>query len=370
MKDLACASMAVLTVLVLTVASGSGAVVTSGSGFVVHPDGYIVTNRHVINEAGVITVYIGNRSYEASVVTVSESTDLALLRIPVRDLKAAPLGNSLHLELLDTVVAMGYPVEGFGRDLTTSQGQLTAIRTNVPGRSGKETLQHDAVIYRGSSGGPLFNSRGEVIGVNFAMVVGSGLQFAIPINDAIPLLRRISGFNVREMGIAAAVIPAQEIVSRYRETVVYIECTPYRAGLRPSVPGSPTTPSPERRPHLTTSVCLIQVWPLALLAPEAPKDVPIMLPLLKVGWITRDNDGRVTGESGFNIGLGVSFRYYGSQGLQPGRSNWYWGWGTVLFIVPYLEGGVAWKLSPQEGGLVLYLGLWYLYPYLELSIQF
>ncbi|MEM2002836.1 MAG: trypsin-like peptidase domain-containing protein [Candidatus Methanomethylicaceae archaeon] len=357
-------------VLTFTVATGSDLTITSGSGFVVSPDGYILTNYHVIQDAAVITVYLKETPYVGDVVAISEASDLALIRIPARNLKAAPLGNSMYLKILEPVVAMGFPLPGFGRELTASTGHLTSIRTDVPGRRGRDTLQHDAVIYRGSSGGPLFNSRGEVIGVNFAAIVGSGFQYAVPINEAIPLLRKIPGFDVSKMGIATEVISAPEIFSRYGETVVYIECLPRGGDSRPSGSTSPGTPSVGHLSQMTINVCLIQSWLLTILDPTHFQDSPTVVPLIKAGWLARDDEGRIVRESGFNIGFGVSFRYYGNQGLQPGRPNWYWGWGTVLLVFPYLEVGLSWKLNPEEGGFVFHLGLWYFYPYLELSIQF
>lgn len=362
----------VAIMMVLPLSVGLGAVVgSSGSGFVVTPDGYILTNEHVIRGVGVITVYIGNSSYEATVVGVSEANDLALLKIAASNLAAAPLGNSLGVEPLESVVAIGYPMPGYGRDLTTSQGQITSIRTNVPGREGKETLQHDAVIYRGSSGGPLFNAYGEVIGVNFSGVVGTGLQFAVPINEATPLLRRIPGFNPRDMGTATEVIPASQIVLTRRSAVVLIEWTTARTGLRPSVPDEPVALPPVSIPNVTAGVSLIQPWILFSLFdfPDEDEIAPV-LPLLRVGWLRWDDAGRLTEIWGYHIGLGVWFRYYGARGFVTGQGNWYWGWGTVLFIVPYLEIGVAWKFGSQDQGLVLHLGLWLIYPCLDLSIHF
>lgn len=195
----------------------------TGSGFIVSSDGYILMNEHVVRDATKITVYVGDKSYTATVVAVSEANDLALLKIPATGLTAVRLGNSLYVEVLEPVVAMGYPKAGYGRDLTSSTGEITAIRTNVPGREGKDTLQHNATITHGSSGGPLFNRRGEVIGVNFAG--DPPLNFAIPINDAIPLLRSVPGFDLRSMGSATSTMTPSQIVAAYRSAVVFIDCT-------------------------------------------------------------------------------------------------------------------------------------------------
>lgn len=205
------------------IAQTDGMIKGGGSGFIVDPEGYILTNYHVIEGAETITVYVDGHAYQPTVVAIAEASDLALLKIPASGLTSVALGNSLLVQLLDPVVAMGYPLPQYGRDLSVSEGKITAIRTNVEGREGKDTLQHDAVITHGSSGGPLFNMMGEVIGVNFGGVEGSGLQFAIPINEAVPLLRNIPGFNPATMGTATETLPPREIVARYRSPVVYIE---------------------------------------------------------------------------------------------------------------------------------------------------
>jgi S1-C subfamily serine protease len=197
----------------------------AGSGFIVSSTGCILTNEHVVHEARSIKVFIGERDYDAELVKADEANDLALLKIAAADLPQVFLGNSRQVQLLEHVVAMGYPEPGFGRDLTVSEGQITSIRTNVPGREGKETFQTDAAIYHGSSGGPLFNLKGEVSGVNYAGIEGSEFYFSIPINDAISLLQLVPGFRPEEMGSQTETLTPTEIVSRYRATVVYIEVT-------------------------------------------------------------------------------------------------------------------------------------------------
>jgi hypothetical protein len=157
------------------------------------------------------------------VVTKSAESDLALLKIAASGLTPVALGNSLQVRLLDDVVALGYPLPQFGRDLTVSEGRITSFRTNVEGRESRDTLQHDAVITHGSSGGPLLNLRGEVIGVNFAGVEGSGMQLAIPINEAVPLLRSIPSFSPSHMGTAMQTLTPQQVAATYTASVVYVE---------------------------------------------------------------------------------------------------------------------------------------------------
>ena len=217
---------------------------SAGSGFIVTADGYILTNEHVVGDSKTVSVFVDGTAYPASVVTKSVESDLALLKIAASGLTPVVLGNSLQVQLLDDVVALGYPLPQFGRDLTVSEGRITSFRTNVGGREGRDTLQHDAVITHGSSGGPLFNLKGEVIGVNFAGVEGSGMQLAIPINEAVPLLRSFPSFNPSEMGKATQTLTAQEVVAQYGKSVVYIEVRTVIdwQGLLPSpgsVPGFP-----------------------------------------------------------------------------------------------------------------------------------
>ena len=201
-----------------------GHATATGTGFVVARDGYILTNQHVIADASSVTVYVQDRAYPAEIITQTEELDLALLRIDARGLIATSLGDSTSVEPLDEVVAIGYPLSEFGRDLTASSGEITSIRTNVTGREAQETFQHSAVIYSGSSGGPLFNLHGEVIGINYAGIEGSELKFAIPISDALPLLRQVPGFDARTMGQATEILTPRQVLEAYRSAVVLIEC--------------------------------------------------------------------------------------------------------------------------------------------------
>lgn len=166
--------VAMSLMLVCLSAGTLSAATGAGTGFIVSPDGYILTNEHVIHSSSSIKVYIGSDVYEAKIIKASETTDLALLKIPKTNLLAVAIGNSWEVRRGDPVVAMGYPASGYGRDLTMSQGAITSIRTDFLGREGRDTFQHDAVIFYGSSGGPLFNNKGEVIGVNFGGIKGSG----------------------------------------------------------------------------------------------------------------------------------------------------------------------------------------------------
>jgi len=154
-----------------------------GSGFLIHRSGYILTNDHVVSDADEITVQLFDmREFDAKVVGSDPKADLALLRISTEeDLPTSPMGDSSSLEVGEWAIAVGNP---FGLDRTVTVGVISAT-----GRHGlyKEVgfIQTDASIHYGNSGGPLLNVRGEVIGINTAvMSSGQGIGFAVPINRA------------------------------------------------------------------------------------------------------------------------------------------------------------------------------------------
>jgi len=204
----------------------------SGTGFIVDPNGYVLTNEHVVRDATDIEVLVGASQvrFEATVLAVDTENDLALLKIPASRLPTVELGDSDEVRMLAAVVAMGYPAAlTLGADLTVAEGQITAIRTNMPGRQGKDTFQTDAAIYHGSSGGPLFDVHGNVVGVNYAGIEGSQFYFAIPINDATPLLRRIPGYAGTSTGASSGSLSSSEILDRAAPAVVFIRVEIERA---------------------------------------------------------------------------------------------------------------------------------------------
>jgi Do/DeqQ family serine protease len=155
-----------------------------GSGVIVGEDGLIVTNEHVIRDADEIVVRLSDRSeYRAKVIGADVRTDLAVLRIqPARKLPVATLGDSSRLKVGEYAIAVGNP---FGLESTVTLGVISATgRSAEPDVEGSDDfIQTDASINPGNSGGPLLNARGEVVGINTAMVsAGQGIGFAIPIN--------------------------------------------------------------------------------------------------------------------------------------------------------------------------------------------
>ena len=160
---------------------------SAGSGVIVDArKGYIVTNRHVIENASEITVtLLDNRRVTASVVGSDEGTDIAVLRVQEPHLAEMPLGDSSRLEVGDWVVAIGNP---FGLQHTVTVGIVSALgRTGINPRGYEDFIQTDASINPGNSGGALVNVAGELIGINSAILSSEnggniGIGFAIPVN--------------------------------------------------------------------------------------------------------------------------------------------------------------------------------------------
>lgn len=155
-----------------------------GSGFVIDADGYIVTNNHVVAEADQIKVKLSNgEEYEAEVVGRDPKTDLALIKIKgAKNLTPLPLGDSEHVQVGTWVVAIGSP---FGLEQTVTQGIVSAKGRSIGAGPYDDFIQTDASINPGNSGGPLLNLKGQVIGINTAIIArGQGIGFAIPIDMA------------------------------------------------------------------------------------------------------------------------------------------------------------------------------------------
>jgi serine protease Do len=165
-----------------------------GTGFVFRSDGYILTNEHVIHGANKIKVtFIDGKEYEGKVIGADPLTDIAVVKIDADNLPTIPLGDSDKARVGEFVIAIGNP---YGLSHTVTVGVLSAkgrpISAGDSGREYENFLQTDAAINPGNSGGPLLNLRGEVIGINTAILpYAQGIGFAIPINMAKSILEQL-----------------------------------------------------------------------------------------------------------------------------------------------------------------------------------
>jgi serine protease Do len=163
--------------------NGSGSL---GSGFIVSEDGYVVTNHHVVDGADEIIVNLSDRrELPAKIIGTDKRSDLALLKINAENLPAVTLGSSDVLEVGEWVIAIGSP---FGFDHSVTAGIVSAKERNLPSESYIPFIQSDVAINPGNSGGPLFNLKGEVVGINSQIYSRTGgfmgLSFSIPVDVA------------------------------------------------------------------------------------------------------------------------------------------------------------------------------------------
>ncbi|MEQ1619464.1 MAG: trypsin-like peptidase domain-containing protein [Terricaulis sp.] len=182
---------------------GEGEITSLGSGFIISPDGVIVTNNHVIEAADAIDVVLQNgRRYEALVIGRDPATDIAVLRIVTRQpLPHVDMGDSDEARVGDIVLAIGNP---FGLGGSLSVGVVSARNRDLDAGRYDDFIQTDAAINRGNSGGPLFNTDGEVIGVNTAIYSPSGASigvgFATPTSIVRPVVDQLLRYGETRRG--------------------------------------------------------------------------------------------------------------------------------------------------------------------------
>ena len=190
-----------------------------GSGFIISQDGYLLTNAHVVEAADEITVRLNDkREYKARVIGTDKRTDVAVLKIePSGPLPTVSIGDPNKLRVGEWVVAIGSP---FGFDSTVTAGIVSAKGRSLPQENFVPFLQTDVAINPGNSGGPLFNLKGEVIGINsmiFSRTGGfMGVSFAIPIDVAIDVARQLQSSGRVSRGRIGVVI--QEVTKELADS--------------------------------------------------------------------------------------------------------------------------------------------------------
>ncbi len=210
-----------------------------GSGFIISPDGYILTNNHVVAEADEIIVRMHNRrEYVASLIGTDERSDVALIKIEATDLPVVKVGSSKELKVGEWVLAIGSP---FGFDHSVTAGIVSAKGRSLPSENYVPFIQTDVAINPGNSGGPLFNLKGEVVGVNSQIYSRSGgfmgLSFAIPIDVAMNVADQLKTRGRVSRGWLGVLI--QDVTGELAES--FHMSRPRGALVARVLPGSPSS---------------------------------------------------------------------------------------------------------------------------------
>jgi serine protease Do len=280
-----------VTPAVVTIQSTGGGLLGTesgtGSGFIYEADGWILTNRHVVQDATEILVVLSDgREFPGEVYGIDTLTDLAIVKIDATDLPTAPIGTSADLEPGQLAIAIGNPlgyentvttgvVSGLGRQIQASDASQTSAETL------RNLIQTDAAINPGNSGGPLVNSAGQVIGVNTAVsTTAQGLGFAIPIDVAKPIMQQaVDGEQLVRPWIGIYYVPIDPALAAEQDLPVdygALVGTAGGAGGQAVFPGSPAEAAGLQEGDIIVAIDGEQIGPdtdlSTLILPHAPGD--------------------------------------------------------------------------------------------------
>jgi S1-C subfamily serine protease len=258
----------------------------SGSGFIYDADGFILTNRHVVEGAESLAVILNDgRQFEGTVYGIDTLTDLAIVTIEATGLPTAPIGSSENLRPGQLAIAIGNPLGNFENTVTTGvvSGLGRRIQATDSSQESSEQLnnliQTDAAINPGNSGGPLVNSGGQVIGVNTAVSTDAqGIGFSIPIDVAKPIMEQaIAGQELARPWIGIYYVPINPALAEAEDLPVeYGALIRTEGGQSPIFPGSPAEQAGLREGDIIVAIDGEQIGPgtdlSMLIVPYAPGD--------------------------------------------------------------------------------------------------
>jgi S1-C subfamily serine protease len=250
--------------LLVAVPSSAQERTSTGSGFLVDPNGYLLTAAHVVEGASSIEVRLKDkRVLPATILSLDQAHDLALLKIEAANLPFLPIGNSNVMKVQDEIWAVGFPFgPALGEEVTVTKGSLSSIRSHRAQR----VFQVDAPINPGNSGGPLVNNKGQVIGVVHAKLgakasqelgialIPEGIAFAVPISFAAPLFSAIPDFDLSASGKSKPALKSPEIAEKAMPAVVQLIASSAQA---PERPASRPSPAQEEKSRSGTEIELV-----------------------------------------------------------------------------------------------------------------
>ncbi|PLX85457.1 MAG: peptidase [Desulfuromonas sp.] len=327
-----------------------------GSGFIISKDGFILTNDHVVNGADEIKVKLADgRTFSATVKGTDPKLDLALLKIDTgENLPVAELGDSEKVRVGEWVMAIGNP---FGLEQTVTVGIVSAKGRVIGAGPYDDFIQTDASINPGNSGGPLFNARGEVVGINTAIIAGGqGIGFAIPVNAAKEIadqLRETGHVTRGWLGVSV-----QQVSEELAESFGLEE--PKGALVSEVTPESPAEKAGIKRGDIITAFGgekIDELRDLPRLVAATPVDKAVEVKVfrngktkklsVKVGRLREEGQAEAAGETGGELGLSVA-------DISPEVARRYDLVGTEGVLVTAIDpSGAASRSNLRPGDLIL-----------------